>query len=275
MLEQLFPASWIERKAWFAFILGFVYTVFGLGFALLIFPEDPALPAIAFTSLLILPVLIKIFSIETKQAAAERRFDLSDSFKNHKDVFAVYLFLFLGIFSVFALFSLLLPSITTNQLFSEQLEAVGLTGRATGLGDFESIVSNNLLIFIFALLASFVYGSGAIFILTWNASAWGVVFGVIAKDIAAVAGVNPFVYFGLTMLAVGPHLVTEAGAYILVAISGGIVSKAVMTERLFSSRFKKIIKDALVIFAVAVILLLGAAYIETFVTGSIYRILGI
>jgi|TARA_Y100000310_G_C20703379_1_gene832165 uncharacterized membrane protein SpoIIM required for sporulation len=275
MLEQLFPASWIERKSWFAFILGASYAVFGIGSALLLFPKEPGLAAVAFTSLLALPSLNKMLSLEEKQAAREKKFDLTDPFKNHKDVFSVYIFLFIGVFLAFSLTSIILPSITTNNIFAEQVNAVGLTGSAAGQGNFTSIFSNNLIVFLFALVASFVYGSGAIFIIIWNASVWGVVFGVIARDATTIANYSPGVYFTLMIIAVAPHMITEASAYIMAAISGGIVSKAVIFEKSFSKRFKKILQDAYVIFFIAIILLVIAAYIETNITRNLFRLVGL
>lgn len=275
MLEQLFPASWIEKKAWFAFVLGASYAVLGIGSALLLFPKQPGLAAVAFTSLLSLPSLNRLLTIETKQAAREKRFDLTDPFKNHKDIFEVYIFLFIGVMLVFSIFSIILPSIAANEIFAEQIKAVGIAGSAINENGFGSIFSNNLIVFLFALIASFIYGSGSIFIIIWNASVWGVVFGVIAREAAAIANFNPFAYFFITMIAVTPHLVTEASAYIMAAISGGIVSKAVIMEKPFSGRFKKIIQDALVIFFIAVILLIIAAFIETSITGKLASLLGL
>ena len=76
-------------------------------------------------------------------------------------------------------------------------------------------------------------------------------------------------------MVVAPHLVTEASAYIMAAISGGIVSKAVIMEKPFSERFKKIIQDALVIFFIAVILLIIAAFIEASITKKLALLLGL
>ena len=97
MLEQLFPASWLERRTWFSFIVGFSYAVLGIASAVILFKGDPALAAVAFTSLLILPSFNRMLAIETKQAGAEKKFTITDSFKNHKDIFEVFLFLFFGI----------------------------------------------------------------------------------------------------------------------------------------------------------------------------------
>lgn len=275
MLEQLFPPSWIERKEWFAFVLGVSYAVLGIGSALLLFPKEPGLAAVAFTSLLALPSLNKLLTLEEKQAAREKRFDLTDPFKNHRDIFSVYIFLFVGVFLVFSVFSIMLPSIATNDIFADQIDAVGLVGNVSGKGDFASIFSNNIIVFLFALAASFIYGSGSIFIIIWNASVWGVVFGVIAKDAAAISNHNPFVYFLLTVTAVAPHMISEAAAYIMAAISGGIVSKAVILEKAFSPRFTKTVQDALVIFFVAIMLLLVAAYIESNITQNLFKFVGL
>jgi uncharacterized membrane protein SpoIIM required for sporulation len=74
---------------------------------------------------------------------------------------------------------------------------------------------------------------------------------------------------------ISPHLITEAAAYIMAAISGGIVSKAVIMEKPFSERFTKVIQDSLVIFVVAILLLLIAAYVESNITQALLDIIGL
>lgn len=268
VLEQLYPASWIERKTSFAFVMAVSYAVIGIASAVFLFPEDPGLVAVAFISLLLLPTLNRMLSIEQKQAAMEEKFDLTDPFKNHTDIFSVYLFMFLGVFITFAFFSIVLPSIAASKLFEQQINILGLVGSATGFGGFASIFSNNLKVFLFCLVFSFVYGGGAIFIIVWNASVWGSVFGIIAKNAALITSANPIAYFAITVLMVSPHMITEAASYLMVAISGGIMSKATLKEKLFSDRFTKTVQDGLVIFGVALILLIIAAYVEVNFTGK-------
>lgn len=275
MLGQLFSAQWIEHKSWFAFVLGVSYAVLGIGSALLLFPRESGLAAVAFTSLLTLPALNRLITIETKQAARERRFDLTDPFKNHEDIFLVYIFLFLGVFVAFAIFSILLPEIATNRIFSEQIQAVGIYGSAIEGGTFMSIFSNNIIVFLFALGMSLIYGSGSIFILIWNSSVWGVVFGTLARDAAFATSYHPFAYLFLSVLAVAPHLITEAGAYILAAISGAILAKAMILEKPFSDRFVKVLKDAMVIFVIAIGLLIAAAYVESNITSKLFTFFGL
>ncbi|MBW2981259.1 stage II sporulation protein M [Candidatus Woesearchaeota archaeon] len=276
VLEQIYSANWIEKKSRFAFFIGLIYSAIGIGSALLLFPENPGLASIAFTSLLILPSLNKLLLIEENQAARERKFDIIELFKDHNDIFKVYLFLFLGILVTFSIFSLILPSIVTSRIFSEQVNILGLTGEAYTIKNvFSSLFLNNLKVLIFCLIASFIYGSGAVFIITWNASVWGTVFAIVAKQSAAVTGQNPFLYFALTLLAVFPHMILEASAYFIAAISGGIVSKSVLREKLFSKRFTQIIEDGLMMFVIAVVVLVIAVYIETNITGYIVRFFGV
>ena len=71
VLEHLFPENWLEKKARYAFLLGICYSVVGILFAKLLFPEDPALVSVAFTSLLLLPELYKMFAIEEQKEKKE------------------------------------------------------------------------------------------------------------------------------------------------------------------------------------------------------------
>ena len=64
VLEHIFPEDWLEQKGIYAFLLGLGYSIVGIVIASILFPGDPALVAVALTSMLLLPELYKIFSIE-------------------------------------------------------------------------------------------------------------------------------------------------------------------------------------------------------------------
>src|SRR3989338_10027024 len=119
MLEQLFPSEWIERKPWSGFIIGFSYAVFGIASALLLFRDDFGLAAVAFTSLLALPTVNRLLSIESKQIASEKKLTIWKPFRDHEDIFLVYIFMFLGIMLAFSFFSIMLPGVSSSALFSE------------------------------------------------------------------------------------------------------------------------------------------------------------
>lgn len=266
VLEQLYPAAWLERKSHYAFIIGVAYSVVGILFAILIFPQSSGIASIAFTSLLILPTLNQLLALEESQAAQAPGLSLRRLFRAHSDIFRIFLFLFIGIMLTYGMFAIMLPSLATSKFFEEQVDVAGLTGFATGGGLFSAILINNFIVLLVAFVSSFVYGSGSVFIITWNASVWGVFFGLLARSSAGAASYSPFVYFSLVLLAVAPHLISEASAYFLTAISGGIISKAVIKEKIMSRTFVRIISGSLVIFAVSVVVLIVAAAIEVGVT---------
>lgn len=276
VFEQLYATKWLERKTFYAFLMGLAYSVIGITSAIAIFPEDPGLAAVAFTSLILLPSMIRLLSVEEKQAALRKKFNLSVLCRDHKDIFKIYFFMFLGILLVFSFFSLVLPSLATSHLFEEQVSILTLSGKAVWNPPlFWDILTNNFAVLSFCIIFSLVYGAGAIFLITWNASVWGVVFGVVAKNSAFVTGQNPFIYFILTIVAVSLHMFLEASSYFLGAISGGIISEATLREAPFSKKFRQILQDGLIIFFIAVLVLIIAAFIEVFVTGKIVNLFGL
>jgi len=277
VLEQLYSARWIEQKARYAFLMGLSYSVIGIGSAIMLFRNNPGLAAIAFTSLLILPSLNKLLLIEQVQASREEKFNIFLLFRDHWDIIKIYIFLFLGIMVAFSFFSLVWPAMTTSQVFSQQVGIIGgATGHAYyGVGLFKTLLVNNVLVLLFCLIASLIYGAGSIFIITWNASVWGTIFAVVAKQSAVVVGQNAFGVFIRTMIAVFPHMILEAGAYFLAVIAGGIVSKAVVRERLFSREFNQTIQDGMMMFILALIVLLIAVFVESFFAKSFIGWLGV
>lgn len=270
VLEQLYPLKIIERNIFFAFILGFAYALISIGTAIILFPEDPAIVAVAFTAILIIPTVSKMFReaeyIESKRTGS----NIFLFFKDHKNIFLIYALLFLGIFLVFALLTLLLPNLAVNKLFENQLAIRYGSGKA--IGDvpifhnpiFKTIFFNNLSVLILCLMTAFLFGDGGFFIITWNASVWGTILGTLAKGSALAAGKSPFIYFILIFVSVFPHMILEAASYFSAASAGGILSKGVLKEKFMSQDFLDVSRDTLCLIFLAVFIVFVAAYMETF-----------
>ena len=272
VLEHIFPEDWLEKKGTFAFILGIVYSIIGILISSVLFPGDPALVAVAFTSLLLLPELYKIFSIEERKERMEQHVSFRTLLKDDTDIIRIYIFLFLGILLVYSLGTIFLPSFDTNTLFREQLEirlGQGFAGQATfgGLnsGLFWSLLSNNFLVLLACFIMALLTGDGAIFLITWNASVWGTIFGYTAKSASLFSGQSALYLFGLIILIVFPHMILEAISYFLAAISGSVISKDVLLEEFASDRFMEVFGFNLYLFLFALIFLLLGAGVETFV----------
>jgi len=280
VLEHLFPEKWLEQKARYGFLLGAGYTIVGLTIASVLFPADPALVAVACTSLMLLPELYKLFSIEEREEGSAKRFRILSLLKENSDFIRIYLFILLGIFVVYALAAMILPNLQVNALFREQLEMRGASGDASAIVGsarfnspeanlFSSIFFNNLWVLIACFLLSLLTGDGAIFLLTWNASVWGTIFGVMARNAAIYSHSNPFYYLGLILLIVLPHAILEILAYILAAISGGMISKDVLLEKFESKRFNQVFAYNFILFILALVILFLGAHVETWVLTNI------
>ncbi len=271
VLEQIYPLKLIEKNPLYALLLGISYSVIGIGAALLLFPEDPAIVAVAFIALMIVPTLSKLLKQEETIESKKSDFNLVNFYVDHKDVFKIYIFLFLGIFMAFSFFSLVLPSLATNYIFENQINV--LYGSKTGGAIFSKalfldIFKNNIGVLILCFVAAFVFGDGAIFLITWNASVWGTIFGNIAKTAAFNVAKSPFYYFFIILLIVFPHMILEAFSYISSATAGGIISKGIFKEKFMSKKFKTLTKNTFLLIVFAILILLVAVIIETYVLNN-------
>jgi len=270
VLEHIFPEKWLEKKAQYAFFLGSGYSIIGIIIAKFLFPSDPALVAVAFTALLVLPELYKMFSIEEQIEEKEKKFTFKGLIRDNKDFVKVYLYLALGIFVVYSLAAILLPSMQVNSLFREQLELRGATGNAVfGMPLFFSILLNNWWVLLACFVISLLTGDGAVFLITWNASVWGTIFGITARNAAYFTGQNPFFYLCLVLLIVLPHAFLEMLSYIMAAISGGVISKDVLLEKFESARFNRVFGYNSILLLLAISILLLGAIVETWVLGNV------
>lgn len=273
VLEHIFPENWLEKKGIYAFILGIGYSAIGILIASILFPGDPALVAVAFTSLLLLPELYKIFSIEERQESMEQKVSFRALWRDDIGVVKIYIFLFLGILLVYAAGTILVPQMQGNTLFREQLEVrfgQGFAGQATSGNFFSgnmfwSLLSNNFLVLMAIFIMALLTGDGAIFLITWNASVWGSIFGITAKNAALFGGQSAFILFGAIMVIVFCHMIIEGLSYFLAAISGSIISKDVLLERFASHRFLEVFSFNIYLLMGGFFFLFLGAFVETFV----------
>lgn len=264
VFEQLFKERWIEKKPRHALLLGIVYSIIGIISARLIFGGDVGLMSVAFTSMLLIPSLNQLFQHEENVEIREKKLSLRLLFKDHKDIFEIYIFLFLGIFITYSLFAMMIPPEETGRLFVSHLRATNLQGAATSHGVFTGILFNNLLVLLVCLVLSLVYGAGSIIFITWNASVWGVFFGYLARISTGSADSEPLAYFVLLILPVLPHMMTEAVSYLSASIVGGVISKAMLREKVGSKKFRHVLTDALIFLVLGIALVVIAALLEVY-----------
>ncbi len=260
VLEQLYTIDVLRKKPVLSFLLGLGHTVFATFFALLIFPQDPALVIVAVASMLLIPSLHTFALIEE---AAERAEGIAQIVKHNYDFYKVYLFIFLGSFIVFAFFSAFLPGLAANHLFKQQVSV--LTGGAFSAGLFTELFMNNIQVILLCFLIAIVAGNTGIFMIIWNASVWGTIFGIIAKSAAINLGASAPVLLGLVLLSVVPHVIIEISSYILAVIAGTVISKGIVSEGIFSRAFGRILALNLGLLIIAILVLVIGAGVEAYV----------
>lgn len=260
MLENMLKPDWLENRPRFAFIIGLVYAILAILAAYWIFPKSQGIASIAFLSVLLVPSLNNILKIEEIQDTHERFFSIRRAFRDHSDVLEIYFLLFLGIFFAYALLSVRFPSILVSGIFDNQLRVIGVTGGATLTSGFWSIVANNLKVIFIFLVLSLVLGAGSIMFLAWNASVWGIAFAYMATHWG-----NAFNNFSSIFVRVMPHMLLEAGAYFFAIIAGGIMSQAILREKIGSKKFNYVLKDGMLFLLCGLVLLILGALVEVYV----------
>ena len=294
VLEKLVPESWLEQKPVYGLLLGIGYSIIGIILASLIFKKDPAIPSVAFTSLFLIPIIRKVFLLEEQEKTRDSKFRWNLLFNQHKDVFFTYFFLFFGIFLVFSVAAAVLPGFQVNKLFREQL---GLrAGAATGalaISDqtfalnpehpllpgqqrqsvffvelFWNILKNNWWVFLATLAIGLIAGDGGVFFITWNASVWGTIFGVTARNAAIFHSGSALVYLGIILGIVFPHMFLEIGSYILAGIGAGMFSMSIGEEKFLSEKMNKVIAYSVGLVAIGLLFLVAGAIVETYVLGN-------
>jgi len=272
VLESLGHPVRLEKKPSELFFLTFSYCIIAILLSIWVFPQYAGLTMVFFTVMAAIPMMLKMIMFEEKKLLARPKTE------HHKDTLMFFVSLFMGMVSAYTLFFVLMPEETVKSLFDIQLSTISgvnnhIAEMVSGnfLGDFfPIIVINNLKVMIFALLFSFIYGSGAIFILTWNAS---VIREIIANAALSVGAASVGTYF--TAISTGMaryliHGIPEIGAFFIAGLAGGLISIGMLRYELFDDNFGLIMKDALFLTLVAAILIVLAAVVEVSISPLIY-----
>jgi uncharacterized membrane protein SpoIIM required for sporulation len=201
------------------------------------------------------------------------------------------MFLFFGISLSCAAWYTLLPSNISSDAFAIQQKTIvdingravdvrdnGVTADAVNLGLFSKILFNNVKVLVFCILFAFIYGVGAIFILTWNASVIGVAMGNFVKSkVGAYAAsfglINVAEYFSTFSMSIFRYFLHggfEILAYFVGGLAGSIISVAVIRHDFATKKFEKVIFDSANLLIIALSLLFIGAILEVYVTPALF-----
>jgi uncharacterized membrane protein SpoIIM required for sporulation len=281
VLESLTNPFKAVKKPWEMFFLGIAYSSVGMFLGNWIFNEQASLIMVFLTVAACIPLVYNTMKAEEKKdlvISDERKL-----LKEHGKVLVYLMLLFAGFVVSFVFWYTVLPSKIVQSTFHVQTVTiqsinVKILGSAIKTRTFMSILMNNLKVLIFCILFSFLYGAGAIFVLTWNAS-------VIAAAIGNFIRTNLSIYatkLGFAKMASYLHIITvgllkyslhgapEIAAYFVAGLAGGIISVAVINESFGTKNFTRIVLDSADLIVIAIMLLVIAGIIEVFISPIIF-----
>ena len=255
MLDELFFKAGFEKKKMNFVFFGFIVTFIGFFTSLILFKAD-SLATLLIITILLMPVLMRLFLKEEKIVRDKR---LKKIFANHRFVFETYFFLFLGIF--FAFLILQLTTIYTQDFFATAFEfqsnwvinnqeSFGIVDEGIG-GVILSSFITDILILLVSFLFSFFYGSGGIFLIVAASSILSTLLIYILRFFDTFFGFSMFLLI-IFLLYVVPVIFV----FIMASTAGGILSKAVISEKISGKNFNNVLRDAVRLFVYALILLL-------------------
>ena len=282
VLETIINPITAERKPWEMIFIGIFYSLVGVGLSYWVFRAHMSLVMVFLTTMVSVPLIYNTIKLEEKKDMVIN--EEKTLLREHGKVISFLLFLFIGFTITFTLCYVLFPNDLAQHTFSIQTQTIAdINSRVTGsffqnFSRLTEIFFNNVKVLIFCILFAFIYGVGAIFILTWNASVIGAAIGnFIRTGISAeasmlgLAGVaNYFHIFSLGLLRYAIHGIPEIGAYFIGGLAGSIISIAVIRHDLGTKKYEKILLDSSDLVIIAIVVLFLAALLEVFVTPLLF-----
>jgi uncharacterized membrane protein SpoIIM required for sporulation len=259
VLERLVSLRTAIKQPVWMFLIGGIVSIVSLFIADFVFQTSIG----TFTSLLITitltPLSLNLFRYDEEKEEQEKNLDDMNFIQRilfHREILLVYVAFFAGMILVFSIIYLLLPDAISQKLFSDQINQINaIRGKFLFADTFVNIIKNNISVLLLSFLFSFVFGAGAIFILSWNASVLATAIGMIAKPYGVVGlpiGIGTYIFHGSL----------EILAYFIAAIAGGLISTAIIRRR--SGKFWIVFKDSLQLIAISAVILVAAGLLESF-----------
>lgn len=279
MVLESIRIDWIERRPYIAFLFGFFYVFIGYFIAGFFF-DNVSIAMLFLATLLIVPSLIKLIEIEEQR---ESRYGLRHFFKEHKDILEAYIFLFIGVFAGYVLLGYAAEADKFSSIFQfqinflknqeglsrELIESFFVKPLEPSIENVAGVLQNNITVMLICFVLSIFYGAGAVFLVTLNASIFAS-FVVFVGSYLADKLSKVLLIIGMFMI----HMVPEMSGFLLAAVAGGVLSKALLKERFGSKGFRNVLKDAVMLLILACCLILLAAFLEVYVTTYLFHRFG-
>ncbi|MEK6857421.1 MAG: stage II sporulation protein M [Nanoarchaeota archaeon] len=287
VVEALMNPFQAEKHPLEVLALGFIYATIALFLALWVFEDQAGLVMVFLTVMAALPLFYQTMIFEEK-----KDFQVKSEWgimKEHSKALVFFMVLFIGFSLAFTVWYTVLPENVSTAIFQPQIKTINginkeVSGNITGLisdGElFRQIFFNNIKVMIFSLFFSLLYGSGAIFVLTWNASVISAAFGKFINlyisyfaSNGSIEAVSYFKVVSLSLLRYSLHGIPEILAYFVSGLAGGILSVAIIRKDFSYKRMEKIMLDFSNLVILAIVIVLIAGVLEVYVTPLVFSLL--
>ncbi len=273
MILRFIEKHWNKNSCLTAFLTGISFTLFSILISYLLFKNNRhmiGITSIFFTVLLLMPLL---FHILKKEEICEKR--LNCFFKKNNKIIDFYLYIFIGSFLIFFLFSIINPNLVFSRDNLNNINddvSLNINLPPPSVNNFvltKNIFLNNVFIIFIAFIISLIFGAGSIFIIILNASMSAY---VLAQLIVANLNLGILNSLICNSSVFGIYLIPEMLGFIISAIAGGILYVDFSKEKLFSRSFNEIFKDSFLLFLIAIFCIFFSAIIEVFISMKLFNI---
>jgi uncharacterized membrane protein SpoIIM required for sporulation len=277
VLEEIYGP--VHHRPYIALFFGIFFTLISFIIAKIFFFSYMSVAMIFLITLLLAPVMVMLLK---KTESGERKEGIKHFFRNHKEIFEVYLFSFLGCFLAFVAIGLLLYNsniyasvfgfqndfLHTDQgISADNMKSLLDTGVHPNVAQFSGLFSKNLTVVLVCFVLSFFYGASAMFLVILNGSIFANFIVMFIRTIVSDAALGI-----IALLLFMVHMLPEISGFLVAAIAGGIVSKAIMFETRGTKEFRNVFKDATFLMLISILLVLIGALLEVFVTARLFQI---
>jgi len=257
VLERLISMRMALRQPMWMLVTGALVSAICMAISVFIFQTSVGMFTTLLITIAMTPFMVNLVRYEEDREEQSQDIEKMNFLQRHRDILKVYSAFFVGITLTMVAAYLILPQTLVESIFHDQTtEISAIRGNVAFVDTFQKILLNNFGVLFLAFLLSFLFGAGAVFILVWNASVLATAIGIAAKEIGGVGGLPLaiFVFF--------PHGSLEILAYFIAGIAGGIISTVILRRR--SKKFWFVIEDSFQLMAIAGVLLVVAAVVESF-----------
>jgi len=253
-----------DRQIFGRAVLG---TVTGIGAGFLLFPAEASLIGVFLVALAQHRTVEALLDRNRDEIWGGQRPPREANFRLARSL----LVFFLGVLVTYSAATLLVPASRLLDLFGRQVGGFGgvsITG--VSFGEPLALLGHNLLVMLACFLFSLLYRHGGmLLVLAWNASVWGVVFPFIARTAPDAGPGGAALYFLRSFASIFPHLLMEAAGYVLVAMAGVFLSKALRKYPAGSREFLQVAAAVGRLALLAAALLAGAAAVEAYLAPAL------